>query len=129
MRHGAISDIGANVSDGPSNEEMERALQFIRDKAKEKGIAKGERTYLEEFRKSKKALLKIEARKNGIKSDCEAEDYAYAHPDYLACLTAIEAAVSRDEELRLKILAADLRIATWQTYRADERLERKAYQS
>ena len=115
-----------------TNEEtkqMEDALAFIRDKAKEKGIARGERAYLEEFRKSKKALLKIEARKNGIKSDCEAEDYAYSHPDYIALLTAIEVAISKDEKLRLQILASELRIATWQTYRADERFERKAYKA
>jgi len=108
-------------------EQMEKALQFIRDKAKEKGIPRGERIYLEEFRKSKKALLKIEARQNGVKSDCEAEDYAYAHPDYIALLTALEVATSNDEKLRLQILAAELRIATWQTYQADARAERKAY--
>ena len=108
-------------------EQMERALQFIRDKAKDKGIARGERVYLEEFKKSKKALLKIEARQNGIKSDCEAEDYAYAHHDYQALLTALEIATSRDEQLRLQILAAELRIATWQTKQADERAEKRAY--
>lgn len=109
------------------NEQMERALAFIRDKAKEKGEARGERVYLEEFRKSKKALLKIEARQRGIKSDCEAEDYAYSHDDYIALLTALQIATEREEKLRLQILAAELRIATWQTQRADERMERRAY--
>jgi len=107
--------------------DIEKPLAFIRDHAKEKGMYKGERVFLEQFRKSKKAMLKIEARQNGIKTDCEAEDYAYAHEDYQALLTALQVATEREEKLALQIESARLRIATWQTMSADARAEKRAY--
>lgn len=109
------------------NEQMERALAFIRDKASEKAAARGDRVYLEEFRKSKKALLKIQARQAGITADCACEDFAYSHEDYIQLLTALQIAVEKEEKLRLQILAAELRIATWQTMQADARSERRGY--
>lgn len=109
------------------SDDVERALAFIRDKAKDKGRAKASRVYLEQFRKSKKALLKIEARKNGVRTDCEAEDYAYAHPEYIQLLEALEIATEEEEKLANQIRAAELKISIWQTKSADARAERRAY--
>lgn len=109
------------------SDDVEKCLTFIRDKAKEKSEARASRVYLEQFRKSQKALLKIEARKAGVKTDCEAEDFAYSHPDYLEVLEGLKVATERDEYLALQIEAAKLRIATWQTKSADARAERRAY--
>ncbi|WP_400581393.1 hypothetical protein ACFELG_15440 [Pseudomonas aeruginosa] len=50
------------------DELIERPLTFIRDKAGEFAEAKSNRVYLEQFRKSKKALLMLDAERNGVKT-------------------------------------------------------------
>ena len=80
-----------------------KAIEFIYRQAPLYAKAKAERVRLEEFRKSKKALLMAE---------CEApaanarEQYAYAHPDYIALLDGIAAAVETEETLRWQLVAA-----------------------
>jgi hypothetical protein len=85
------------------------------------------RVYLEQFRKSKKALLFIEAEQKGIKTMAEREAYAYAHPDYLELLEGLRVAVSEEERLKTQIGAAQLRIDLYRTEQANQRMERKGY--
>lgn len=108
-------------------ESTEKQLEFIRKHSKEYAQAKGDRVYLEQFRKSKKAMLMLEAEKQGIKTGQERESYAYAHPDYLALLTALQVAVEKEEYLALIIRGCWTKLELWRTQQANERAERKAY--
>jgi len=107
--------------------EIEKALTFIRENAKKYAEAKGERVYFEQYRKSKKALLMIDAEKLGIKTGQERESYAYAHEDYLSLLTALQVAVEKEEYLKLMIAGCNTKIDLWRTAQANMRAERVAY--
>jgi hypothetical protein len=108
-------------------EEIERPLAYIRDKSKEYAEAKSNRVYLEQYRKSKKAILMAEAEESGVKTIGAQEVYAYSHPEYLEVLTGLKEAVCREEELAFKLKAAMLKIEMWRTKEASSRAERKAY--
>lgn len=96
------------------------AVDFIIKKAGEFAKAKAQRVFIEEYRKSKKALLM---------AACDApaanarEQYAYAHPEYVELLQGLQAAVEVEEELRWQLEAARLRIETWRTEQANNRTQ------
>lgn len=106
---------------------VERPLTFIRDKARDYAKAKATRVYLEQFRKSQKALLMVEAEKAGVKTVAQQEAYAHAHADYLAVITGLQAAVQEEEYLALQIRAAQLKIELYRTEQANQRAERAGY--
>jgi len=107
--------------------DVEKTLTFIRKNAKDYSAAKGDRVYLEQYRKSKKALLMIEAEQRGIKTGQERESYAYAHDDYIALLAGLQAAVEKEEYLKLMIAGCHAKIELWRTQQANMRAERGAY--
>ncbi|MBQ1559135.1 MAG: hypothetical protein IIZ69_13765 [Pseudomonas sp.] len=109
------------------SEEIERPLTFIRDNAVKYAQAKADRVYLEQFRKSKKAMLFTLAEREGIKTVAEREAWAYSHPEYIQVLEGLQAAVEQEEKLRVLIDVAKLKINLYQTKQADSRAERKAY--
>jgi hypothetical protein len=109
--------------------DIEKTLTYIRQNAKDYAAAKGDRVYLEQFRKSKKALLMLEAEKLGIKTGQERESYAYAHDEYIQLLTALQVAVEREEYLKLMIAGCHAKIELWRTSQANQRAERNAYSS
>ena len=106
---------------------VEVSLTFIRDKAKEFAEAKANRVYLEQFRKSKKALLMNQAEREGITAAVKQEAYAYAHAEYHELLDGLRVAVERESYLHHTIEAAKLRIEIWRTENANQRAERRAY--
>lgn len=109
------------------DELIERPLTYIRDNARGLAKAKADRVYLEQFRKSKKALLMVEAEKAGTKTSAAQETYAYAHPAYQELLLGLQAAIEREEYLAMQITAAKLRIELYRTEQANQRAERHAY--
>lgn len=102
-----------------------KAAEFIRENAAKYAEAKANRVYLEQFRKSKKALLmqECEDRTAAMK-----EVYAYAHPDYITVLEGIKAAVEIEETLRWKMTSADLHIQIWRTQSSNNRRTDGAHQ-
>jgi hypothetical protein len=102
-----------------------KCLDFIRDTSKKYAKAKAERIYLEEFRKSKKALLMREAETAGHKSAATQEREAYANTEYVELLEALKSAVEAEEALRWQITAASAKIEVWRSLSANERMERK----
>lgn len=102
-----------------------RSLDFIRDNAPAYARAKSERVYLEEFRKSKKALLMRDAEIAGHKSAAAQEREAYADPEYVAVLEGLKAAVEQEETLRWLIVGAQAKIEAWRTIEANRRAEAK----
>lgn len=102
-----------------------RSLDFIRDNAPIYAKAKSERVYLEEFRKTKKAILMRDAELAGHKSAVTQEREAYAHPDYQVILKGLMAAVEEEERLKWLIIAAQAKIEVWRTLESTRRVEAK----
>jgi len=97
--------------------DIEKTLSFIRKNARDYAVAKSDRVYLEQFRKSKKALLMVEAEQKGIKTGQERESYAYSHEDYIQLLMALQIAVEKEEYLKLMIAGCHAKIELWRTSR------------
>ncbi len=94
-----------------TNEQVEAANDFIRDNASKYASAKSDRVHLQEFRKSKKAMLMNT--KTGPQH--ERESYAYAHKEYLEVLEGIKIALKKEETLRWQMKAAELKIEMWRS--------------
>ena len=92
--------------------EIERALDYLRDNAELAAQARANRIYLEEFRKSKKALLMSQSNVEAVNAQ---ERYAYAHPEYQEFLTGLKAAIFEDEKHRFLLAAASAKIDAWRT--------------
>jgi hypothetical protein len=103
----------------------DRAVDYIIANAGKFANAKAQRVYLEEFRKSKKALLMGQS---PAKTSAEREQYAYAHEDYLALLGGLKAAVEVEEKLRWDLVAAQARVEIWRTRSANNRATDRATQ-
>ena len=84
--------------------------------------AKGHRVYLEEYRKSQKAMLMKAALSDGrAKSAAVAEIEAYADPAYIEVLKGLEAAVEAEETYRWGLVRAQARIDVWRSQEASNR--------
>ena len=105
-----------------SNRDPHSAAEFIIKSAKPYAQAKANRMYLEEHRKTCKALLMNES--DG-KTVSDREQYAYSHEDYLALLGGLKAAVEIEEKLRWDMVAAQARIEIWRTQSANNRTQDK----
>jgi len=104
-----------------------RAVDFIRDNAKVYAKAKSERVYLEEFRKSKKALLMKDAMEQGISAVNQQEREAYSHPEYIELLMGLGHAIEVEETIKWKMEAARLRVEIWRTEEATNRVVDRAH--
>lgn len=100
-----------------------RALDFIRDNATAYAQAKAKRVYLENFRKSKKAILMRAAELRGHKTAAIQEREAYADDGYVEILAALQAATEQEEALRWLMVAAEAKIEAWRTIEATRRAE------
>lgn len=94
------------------------AVDFIYRQAPKYAKAKAERVYLEEFRKSKKALL---MKSCGESSVAAQEREAYADQEYQDLLRGLQAAVEAEETLRWGLVAAQARVEIWRTESANNR--------
>jgi hypothetical protein len=98
------------------------AVDFLLKNANLFAKAKSERIYLEEFRKSKKALLMQEAFCAGVDTMAGQERDAYARSEYRELLEGLNAAVEQEKALKWKMTAAQLRVEIWRTTQANNRL-------
>ncbi|MEY2630763.1 MAG: hypothetical protein RLZZ469_1660 [Bacteroidota bacterium] len=96
----------------------QKAIEFIYENAPRYAEAKATRVYLEEFKKSKKAIL-YQKPSSGTIGDREA--YAYAHEEYLEVLNGLREAVEVEEALRWQIESARLKVEIWRTQQANNR--------
>jgi putative hemolysin len=106
---------------------VEELLNDYREKAAEYARAKARRTYIEEFKKSKFAILMRQAEKDGFKTGVAQEREAFASEEYQQLLAGLESAVEEEERLRYDMKADEMQLEVWRTIRADERQERKVY--
>lgn len=102
------------------------AIEYIFKHGKKFAKAKAERTYLEEYRKSLKALLMQEAQVDGHQTAAAQEREAYADDRYQVLLQGLKAAVEAEEEVRWGLVAAQARIDVWRSQESSKRQEIKA---
>ena len=84
-----------------------KAIDYILKNSEKFAKAKAARIYLDEFRKSKKALLMSQSSEQ---TAVAREQWAYSHPEYLDLLEGIQQAVEIEEKLRWSLIAAQARI-------------------
>lgn len=95
-----------------SDEQAERAGDYMRDHADEAAQATANRAHLAEYRKSLKAILmgdKLD------ESGVAQERYAYSHPKYLEHLDALRIAIYEDEKQKYLMEAAKTKVSIWQS--------------
>lgn len=95
-----------------------KAVDYLISNAGKFAEAKSQRVYLEEFRKSKKALLMAQSSESAANAR---EQYAYAHPEYLELLQGLKAAIEVEEKLKWDMVAAQARVEIWRTEQANNR--------
>ena len=100
-----------------------KAVDYIIANASKFAKAKSERVYLEEYRKSLKALLMKRSLEDTIGAQ---EREAYAHEEYQQLLQGFKAAVEIEEKLRWDLIAAQARVEIWRTEQANNRAEGRA---
>ena len=101
------------------------AIDFIIRNSGDYAKAKAQRVYLDEFRKSKKALLMKEAMLKFEAVNAQ-EREAYSHPEYQELLKGLAAAIEVEEDLKWKLEAARMRVDCWRTEESTKRMEMKA---
>jgi hypothetical protein len=80
--------------------------------------AKANRTYLEEYKKSLKAILMGRCQE---KSAVAREQWAFQQDEYLKLLDGIKEAVETEEKCRWSLEKLKLDVSVWQTMQANER--------
>lgn len=106
---------------------IEARLEELRETAKKYAEHYAERNYLEEFKKSKLAILMKQAEQTGHTSAAAQEREARANPEYKELLDGLKAATERSEYLRWELELAKMRVSLFQTQQANMRVERKIY--
>ncbi len=101
-----------------TDDEIDKALDYLRDNARDAAQAKANRVYVEEYRKVVKAKLMKE---HGAMSAVLQEREAYSDPRYVQHLEAIKQAVELDEGHRFLRSAADAKIEAWRTQSSNSR--------
>ena len=99
-----------------------KAIEFIMENAPKYAEAKAQRVYIEEFRKTKKALLMKDALARGIDSGVAQEREAYAHVEYADLLKGLMVAIEKEETLKWMLTAAQMKADIWRSEQASERL-------
>jgi len=107
-------------------DDINNAVDYLYTQGAKYAHAKSRRVYLEEYRKSQKAMLMKAAMTAGIKTVAAAEIEAYADPAYVEILKGIEAATEQEETLRWGLVAAQARIDVWRSTEASNRVMDKA---
>lgn len=100
-----------------------KAVDYIIANAAKFAQAKSERVYLEEYRKSLKAILMKRSLEDTIGAQ---EREAYAHEEYKQLLQGLKVAIETEEKLRWDLIAAQARVEIWRTEQANNRAEGKA---
>ena len=121
MAHGvccAAVDAETNSSIMSKPIDPQSAVEAMWKTAPRLAKAKAERVYMEEYRKSLKAIL---MKASGKSSAAAQETEAYSHPDYIKHLAGLQAAVEAEETLRWQMVATEAAIEVWRSQEASNR--------
>jgi hypothetical protein len=101
-----------------SDEDVERALDYLRDNVGDAARARAVRIFVTEFRKT----LKAQIMKENVEMPLGAQEReAYADPRYVEHLEAIRDAVEADAKHEFLRKAAEAKIEAWRTQSSNER--------
>ena len=103
-----------------AEEDIEKAVTYLREGAGEAAQARANVKYLAEFLKSKRA--QVMCAQTGM-SNAAAETHALASPEYLEILDGYKAAVEQDAKHQFKREAAVALIDAWRTQQSTLRAE------
>jgi len=99
-------------------QEVEAAVDWLRDTAKEAAQKRAERLYLDEYRK----VLRAKLMKQHIDLPVSAQEReALADPTYEEHLKALKIAIDEDEKMRFLRVAAEAKIEAWRSMNANHR--------
>lgn len=101
----------------------ELAIEYIFKQGKRYAQAKANRIYLEEYRKSLKAIIMKRSLETAVNAQ---ERDAYSDPEYLALLRGLKESVETEEEIRWGLVAAQARVEVWRSIEATNRAEGRA---
>jgi len=108
---------------------MLKDIDQLLEDYKAKGISysttKAHQGYLEDFKKSKIAMLMKQAQAEGINTASGQEREAHAHEEYVTLLKNIQTATENESKERFLLRSLELEIEIWRTQQANERAERK----
>ena len=104
-----------------TDEQLEKALDYLRDNAIAAAQATADRQHLEKYTSVIKALIMSEHLAEPVNAQ---ERYAHADIRYKNHLEGLKAAIFEDERHYNLKAAADARIRAWQTMSANQRAER-----
>jgi hypothetical protein len=107
-----------------TDEQVEAALEYLRDSAKQAAVARSQARTLEKYMSVVEAQQKQLA--HGL-SNAAAQDVARASPEYKAALDGWAEAVRQDGEYTMLREAAAARIEAWRTMSSNLRAEGRAY--
>jgi hypothetical protein len=110
-----------------SSDAIETRLHELRELAKQYAKAEAQRTYLEEFKRSKLAMLMKQSEVEGHATVAAQEREARAHHDYIGLLEGLRAATEEAERSRWHLKIAEMGAELWRTQQASLRAERKGY--
>ena len=105
-----------------TDEQVEQALDYLKDSAKRAAVARAQSKTLEKY------LGVVEAQQKGLQgglSNAAAQDIARASPEYKAALEGWKEAIRQDCEYTMLREAADARIQAWRTWQATNRAQER----
>jgi hypothetical protein len=105
-----------------TDEQVEDALNYLRDSAKAAAVARAQAKTLEKYLGVVEAQQKV---LHGTKSNAAAQDVARSSPEYNQALEGWGEAVRRDGEFTMLREAASSRIEAWRTMCSNARAEGK----
>ena len=110
--------------------ELETRLDELRQQARAYAAAEADRIYIENFKKSKLAMLmKVAERELGLTAVNSQEREARTHPEYLELLDGLREATKIAEENKWLLQIAMRGSSLYQTQQATKRVEMAAYAS
>ena len=110
-----------------NEKDINDAVDFIYTHGKKYAEAKAHLAYVEEFRKSKKAMLMKDSLKLGVEAANAQEREAYADPEYVQLIKGLALAIEKEETLKWEIEAARLDIEIWRSREATNRTQDGAH--
>ena len=101
-----------------NDDEIEKAVDWLKENSESSANARATRIYLEEYRKSLKALIMKEHLLIPVSAQ---EREAYADERYIKHLDALKIAIKQDEKMKFLRASADAKIEAWRTFQANNR--------
>lgn len=102
--------------------DIDAAVNYLYTHGQKYAEAKAHRVYLEEYRKSQKAMLMKAAMASGAaKTSAAAEMEAYADPAYVEILKGLQEAVEKEEGYRWGLVSAQAKVDVWRSQEASNR--------